>query len=40
VLAATLRQHTQSAHVAWRQSLVLFSPETVLKWRRELVRRK
>jgi transposase InsO family protein len=40
VLAAKLRQHTQSAHAAWRQSLVLFSPETVLRWHRELVRRK
>jgi putative transposase len=28
------------APAAWRQSLVLFSPETLLRWHRELVRRK
>jgi len=40
VLVATLRKHTQGARATWRQSLLLFSPETVLKWHRELVRRK
>jgi hypothetical protein len=40
ILAAKLRQHTQGARAGWRQSLVLCSPETVLRWHRELVRRK
>jgi putative transposase len=40
VLVAMLRRHTHGARATWRQSLLLFSPETVLKWHRELVRRK
>jgi putative transposase len=40
VLVAKLRKHAHGARAKWRQSLLLFSPETVLTWHRELVRRK
>ncbi len=40
VVVAALRRHTCGARATWRQSLVLFSPDTVLKWHRELVRHK
>jgi hypothetical protein len=40
VVAASLQRHARGACVAWRGSLLLFSPELVLKWHRELVRRK
>src|ERR1035437_11101629 len=40
VLVATLQRHAHGARAKWRQSLPLLSPETVLTWHRELVRRK
>lgn len=40
VVVAALQRHARGARAAWRRSLVLFSPETVLKWHRALVRRK
>ena len=40
LLAAKLIQGTNISRVRLSQSLLLFTPETVLRWHRELVRRK
>jgi putative transposase len=40
ILAAQLIQGTMHARARLSQSMLLFSPETVLRWHRELVRRK
>ena len=40
LLAAKLTQGTNISRVRLSQSLLLFTPETVLRWHRELVRRK
>ena len=40
VLVATLRRATADARQRWAGSLVLVTPETVLRWHRDLVRRK
>jgi putative transposase len=39
VQVTALQRHARGARAAWRQSLILFSPETVLTWHRALVRR-
>jgi putative transposase len=39
VVVAVLRRHAHGARATWRQSLVLFSLETVLRWHRDLVGR-
>ena len=40
VLAAKLKATTQQSTASLREVIRLFQPETVLKWRRALVRRK
>jgi hypothetical protein len=40
LLATKLRRGTMGARQAWTRSLVLVTPETVLRWHRDLVRRK
>ena len=40
ILAGRLAQGAWNSRARHRQSLLLFSPETVLRWHRELVRRK
>src|SRR5262249_42195353 len=40
VLTAKLKEVAQGVCSPWRQSLLLFTPETILRWHRDLVRRK
>jgi hypothetical protein len=40
VLTAKIRSLTLDFHTHWRQAILLFSPDTVLRWHRELVRWK
>src|SRR5438270_142931 len=40
VLTTKLKAVATGARCPWRPSLVLFTPETVLRWHRELIRRK
>src|SRR5512133_4271108 len=40
VLAARLQELGRCASSHWRRSALLFKPETMLRWHRELVRRK
>ena len=40
LLAATLRRITADARGRWTRSVVLVTPETLLRWHRDLVRRK
>ena len=40
VLTAKLRSLTRDVHTHWRQGILLFSPDMVLRWHRELVRWK
>ncbi len=40
VLAAKLKDLSLRLGTPWRQSILLFRPETVLRWHRDLVRRK
>src|SRR5947209_8456635 len=40
VLPARLARRTVGSCARWRRSLVLVAPETVLRWHRDLVRRK
>lgn len=40
VLAAKLKNFSLRVGRHWRQSMLLFEPETVLRWHRDLVRRK
>ena len=40
VITAQLKTHTKRSTAQLRDTLRLFQPETVLKWHRELVRRK
>jgi putative transposase len=40
VLAAKLRSMSLREGTHWRQSILLFRPETILQWHRDLVRRK
>lgn len=39
-LTGRLKAHTQRIHEALDEAIVLIQPETVLKWHRELIRRK
>jgi hypothetical protein len=38
--AAKLKQRADNAHATLEESVILFKPETLLGWHRELVRRK
>ncbi len=40
VLTATLKDVAKKVRHPWRHSLLLFTPETILRWHRDLVRRK
>jgi len=40
VVAAKLKNLSRRAGTHWRQSMLLFKPETVLRWHRDLVRRR
>jgi hypothetical protein len=40
VLTAKLKEVAKRARHPWRQSLLLFTPETILRWHRDLARRK
>ena len=40
VLTSKLKAVATRARCPWRPSLLLFTPETVLRWHRDLVRRK
>jgi transposase InsO family protein len=40
VLTTKLKDVAQKARHPWRQSLLLFTPETIMRWHRDLVRRK
>jgi putative transposase len=40
VLTAKLKKVAKRARHPWRQSVLLFTPETIMRWHRDLVRRK